>query len=317
MIPLHRGSRFPRHIPAGSIYAFDPVSDEEMQGYLADARELAAILGFPAGPGTGGTTATWMISDPLSAHYGEEVPVAATRSEQVFVARGTRALCCVDGEWLQAVRVPPGATCQSVAWELRSGAGRDPRLLGDERDQDGARFLCFREVVQRAREVSVTGWPLKGQRAAKEAMLAVRDAGQEGWDDHHAHWARRSGIGEKTATAREHRVICMALRLLTQFDQVDMCGLASAELLVRRLRQLETATRRNPRQPDFDGLDMVLDTAVDDSGALVLPTFDAWVSAQQRAEATVLKAGREWRDEQAARAKGDQKGKKGEKTEGS
>ena len=69
------------------------------------------------------------------------------------------------------------------------------------------------------------------------------------------------------------------------------------------MRQLEAATKRNPRQPDFEGLDVVLDVAVDEMGGMVLPKFDSWISSQQQAEATILKAGRLWREEHASAAR--------------
>jgi hypothetical protein len=98
-------------------------------------------------------------------------------------------------------------------------------------------------------------------------------------------------------------MICSVLRIFQQFDQLDLYNVAGVEYLVRRLKQLEAATRRNPRQPDFEGLDVVLDSTIDESGALVLPGFDTWVGDQQRAEAAVLKAGRQWREENATHRK--------------
>ena len=65
------------------------------------------------------------------------------------------------------------------------------------------------------------------------------------------------------------------------------------------MRQLEAATKRNPCQPDFEGLDVVLDVAVDEMGGMVLPKFDSWIGEQQKAEAVILKAGRMWREEHA------------------
>ena len=124
-------------------------------------------------------------------------------------------------------------------------------------------------------------------------------------------FVRQSGIGEKSAVAREHRLISKALRLMHQFDQVDPTNLASAELLVRRLLQLEAATRRNPRAPDFEGLDVVLDSAIDDHGCAVLPEFSKWVAGLQKDEYKNLEGARKWREEQEAlrkKAKGNASG---------
>ena len=75
---------------------------------------------------------------------------------------------------------------------------------------------------------------------------------------------------------------------------------AAGELLSRRLLQIEAATRRNPRQPDFEGLDGIFDVALDEGGSAILPRFTEWVGKQQQAEASVLKAGRQWREEQTS-----------------
>ena len=100
------------------------------------------------------------------------------------------------------------------------------------------------------------------------------------------------------------------------FDQVDISNLASTELVVRRLRQIEAATKKNPRQPDFEGLDVLLDVTMDETGALLLPKFDKWVGELQGAEARTMKAGRLWREERAAADKRRKdKGNKKEKDE--
>eukprot|EP00973_Karenia_brevis_P078696 10922822-Karenia_brevis.AAC.1 len=45
VLPLRRGQRFPpQH--AGNMFVFDHIPDDDMQGYLADAKELAASYGF-------------------------------------------------------------------------------------------------------------------------------------------------------------------------------------------------------------------------------------------------------------------------------
>jgi len=80
--------------------------------------------------------------------------------------------------------------------------------------------------------------------------------------------------------------------------------------LSRRLMQIEAATRRNPRQPDFEGLDGVLDVALDEAGSAILPRFTEWVGKQQQAEAQILKAGRQWREEQASLKKNSRNGGK-------
>ena len=62
--------------------------------------------------------------------------------------------------------------------------------------------------------------------------------------------------------------------------------------------QIEAAVKRNPRQPDFEGLDAILDSSVDTSGAALAPKFMELVANIQKSQALVYKAGRLWHEEQ-------------------
>ena len=88
---------------------------------------------------------------------------------------------------------------------------------------------------------------------------------------------------------REHGIICVVLRLFMQFDQLDISNLAGCEYLVRRLLQIEAAVKRNPRQPDFEGLDAILDSSVDTSGAALAPKFMEFVANIQKSQALVTR----------------------------
>ncbi len=266
---------------------------------MREAGTHATILGFEGVPAAADIAARWFVSDPVSPHFGSEVPSAVFGNEDSMVVRQSVALVRIDDSWVTAMRVEGGKTFDDYLTLARSGPGQDPRVVGDDRDSDMVRFISFRDSVIRMRELPVPGWPLKGTRATKEATIALRDAGQSSWEEHHTTWVRWSGVADRSGTAREHRMICTVLRIFQQFDQLDLYNVAGIEYLVRRLKQLEAATRRNPRQPDFEGLDVVLDSTIDESGALVLPGFDSWIGDQQRAEAAVLKAGRQWREENA------------------
>ena len=144
----------------------------------------------------------------------------------------------------------------------------------------------------------------------KEFLLAIRDAGQSSLEDHSSVFIRQSGLPDKSAAAREHRLLSKILRLLHQYDQVDICNLAGVELLVRRLLQVGAATRKNPRAPNYDGLEIILDSALDEHGCAVVPKFSKWVAEQQKSDYKVLEGSRKWQEEQEALKK-KQKGDKG------
>ena len=317
VIALRRGGAYPPHCIAEGVYGFDPLGPGELEGYMADARALATILGFPGGEDdvAAPRTARWFVNDPVSNEYGFELPPDAVANPGVFVRRGDVALVEVNGQWCTACALMPPDTWAAYIIRAADGRARDVRLLGDFRDQAGVRHLPFKDALLRSKEAVLPGFPLKGPRAAPELLLAIRDAGQSSYDDHCTTWLRKSGISEKAAAAREHRTISISLRLMQTYDQIDAANSAAGELLSRRLLQIEAATRRNPRQPDFEGLDGILDVALDEGGSAILPRFTDWVGKQQQAEASVLKAGRQWREEQTSIKKTAGKGGGKEKEE--
>ena len=93
------------------------------------------------------------------------------------------------------------------------------------------------------------------------------------------------------------------MRLFATYDQLDITVLAGAELLVRDLVRGESAARRNPKNPDYTGLDLMMESMVDESGAAVTSTFNDWLLNQQKAVAQVQKQGRLLREEQEAQSK--------------
>jgi hypothetical protein len=131
-------------------------------------------------------------------------------------------------------------------------------------------------------------------------LLAVRAAGHTALLDYHNEWVRTSGTSEKASHTREHRFILEVFRHLLQYDQVDCSSLAGGVLLLRRLYQIELAVRKSPKSPDFDGLEFLMETAVDSSGAAVLPSIAKWLGETQHKEAFTLKQMRLWAEEKAS-----------------
>ena len=84
--------------------------------------------------------------------------------------------------------------------------------------------------------------------------------------------------------------------------------MAGCELLLRRLYQIELAVRKSPKSPDFDGLEFLLETAVDATGAAVLPSIAKWLGEAQHKEAFTLKQMRLWTEERASLDKKKNKG---------
>ena len=177
MVALRSAASFPpQH--AGNICAFDELDDDDLMEYLADARALASILRFDVKGQVGEIADWWYVTGAFSEHFGEGVPSDTFGNEDAMVRRDGTGLVLIDEEWVACARVPAGESLDDFAIRLRAGKARDPRLIGDIRDKSKARFVSFRDSLGRMNEERLDGWPLKGERAMKEAMDSTRDAGQ-------------------------------------------------------------------------------------------------------------------------------------------
>ena len=81
-------------------------------------------------------------------------------------------------------------------------------------------------------------------------------------------------------------------------DQVNLPNLAGAELLARRLIQIEMAVERSARSPDFSGLSSVMAGPTTETGAAVTKNFTEWIASRQKDRAQFLKQDRTLREEQ-------------------
>ena len=107
----------------------------------------------------------------------------------------------------------------------------------------------------------------------------------------------------------------MIFHLMVTYDQYDMANSAACELLARNILRIQRAVRRNPRTPDFSGLDGMTRQAFDETGGIICSEFDKHYAESQRAQAQVMKQSRLWREEQDADDKRRRGGDKNDKNE--
>ena len=70
------------------------------------------------------------------------------------------------------------------------------------------------------------------------------------------------------------------------------------ELICRRIIVCQRAVRRNPKAPDFTGLERFVQSNFDETGGLRTTQFDKYMAEQQKTNATVLKSLRQDIEEQ-------------------
>ena len=319
VVPIGRNvASFPDRI-ADELFAFDAEIDpNDLARIRGQARELAAVLGAPADavaavPGD----AEWLFADTALANFGETVPNNVMSSADTSVVREAAGLARVDidGEltWVHVARV---LQRDLPEWrqEKQSGPGRDPRLAGLKVDATGRRSCTIREMVPLyATAAKPPDWPFgDSPHAALELATGIIAGGTEASMFHNI-WQPRSGVSERSAVAIEHSTDLMIFHLMVTYDQYNMANSAAGELLARNILRIQRAVRRNPRTPDFSGLDGMTRQAFDETGGIVCSEFDRHYAESQRTQAQVMKQSRLWREEQEADDKRRRGGDKGDR----
>ena len=119
---------------------------------------------------------------------------------------------------------------------------------------------------------------------------------------------RSSGLNRESAVGREYAHHMWSLYAIYCVDHLDGRALACAEHIARRVLQIQKATRRNFKAPDFEGLDGIMRHLHMLSGVAQTPKFDLDVATTQRNEGLLLKNARLAREEEAQDLTRRQKG---------
>ena len=303
--PLGRNAGFPA-ARFGETYAFDPITDVELAGLRAQAVALANIMGYEVkAPGVGARgsrDAKWRIADPACEGFGDEVPDDALSDPAACIVRDTKGLVDIDPfGWTLMEQVEED---EKAGWRIGKlcGAVHDDRLSGNSRDKSGRRRVDVTMAMSRLKAVVVVGTPHQGPSACLEFLESIEQAGQSN-AQHHVDWRTKSGVSEKSQICRSHKDWSEVLYDMLCIDELNAPALVSAEAVVRKILQIETAVRRNPKQPDFEGLELLTTQMLDESGGATAPVFASWLSTRQRDEAQILKQGRLLREERTAEGK--------------
>ena len=316
VIPLARASDFP--VPFGDVLTFRLFDQQRFDRLRAEARRLAIITGGDLeGPGRAAVSdAKWYYSDTAHGKFGKEIPSTLIKQAGTLVS-GSSVIIPDDDDTTHGQLVG-GADVEKWLEEKRVGVGRDVRLARPVRSGEvstaptlAARMMTFEEAL-------LLLSPLPGPRNLKEVLQAVRMSGME-LKAHAAHYLYISGVSEKSGIAIEFLLLFNYLSLMNSYDLLSPLNSASAELIARRALQIQKAIKRNPRAPDFEGLDHYLIGALDSGGGAAALSFDKFVADKQRDEGQMMKQSRLLREEgenDAKRKNNNRKKKGGEKKEG-
>ena len=91
---------------------------------------------------------------------------------------------------------------------------------------------------------------------------------------------RSSGISADHPVAEKHQDLLTVLSHLVAFDQLNVGKLAGCESISRHM-QIHAAVKRNARNPNFLGTEMMVTSTLDSKGGVVTGELASWTAEQQ------------------------------------
>ena len=296
MKPLFRKSPLPVPV-AGDFYGFAPLPDDVLSDLVQQAVAMGSILGAVPTVSSA-SSSSWYFADTAYEHFGEAAEIASRGNPGRMVTRGASALLETEADgWTFVERV---SQTDLNLWkdEKRHGPGRDPRVLAQERDSQGQRFMSFRDALGVMKFAKQADFPFKGPPAVMETLEGVRASGEDlsGYPDY---YFRMSGLSPTSGVAHTFRILFNVLLHLICYDQLNSPQLASAETICRHILQIQKAVKRNPKNPDFRGLSIMINSRLNTSSADALLTgdFAKFVAEEQKGDAFIMKQQRLYAEE--------------------
>jgi hypothetical protein len=312
VVPVARNSPFPARI-LGDMYSNGPLRPAMLELARAEARALAQVLGVVPVVAAVPEEADWVYSDTAHEKFGKKVEAAVMAPAGALVTRAAVGLLEVAGEGWTTVEFVRREDAIVWAEEKSSGPGRDFRVLGLQRDAQKARFRTVRETLGLLTPLTTPppgDWPYRGPSATLELLTSIR-AVSDDVVQFHDHFLRSSGLAVSHPVAVKHRELLSILLHMVCFDQLNVTQSASAECCSRLILQIHQAVKRNPKAPDFAGLQVMTMSKLDSTGGVLTGDFARYVADEQKAEAFTLKQQRlhaEEEDKRRAHTKKDAKG---------
>ena len=296
IVPLTRSGQFP--LAGRPFSAFDHLGEAELNGLRARAAQLAEVLGGPSSSAGAPSDSAWLFADTGFSLFGTEVPATIISDAAAFKPQDAAALVSADDghgrRWTFAERVVPKDKDEWVR-DKREGGGHDPRLLVT--DALPNRVLPIGLAVQATSKKAALHPNFAGANATSEVLGSMESCGLEpaGFV---ADFLTKSGISPTSGLAAEYAYLIHAIFLMLCVDRIDGRATASMEHMCRRVLQIQRAVKKNPKSPDFGGLDAYMRHAELPMGMSRSPLFDQYIMEQQKVEGKVLQNSRLNQEEQ-------------------
>ena len=319
LTPLTRDSAFP--VQGRPIFAFDTLTAEAMTRLRSQARELLGLYGVTAAAAAAATSvdAEWVVADTAADNFGSVADVTLVGGDSIVV-RGSSALLqepnATHWTFLEHINTRDRGEWRN---DKLTGAGRDPRLLPMARADGGlaghaGALPTFRECMALATALTVAFPGFRGPSAARDLLTAIVSSGVEP-QIFQMQFEQATGLSPKSAVAHELRLLLYSVWAYVVVDKLDPYQSAVMEHTCRRVLQLHSAVRRNPKAPDFENLHHYLSHLGEPGTTTSLSSFDVHVADQMKSEAAVMKQTRLATEEREAANKKKKSAKGGGKGE--
>ena len=298
IIPLGRGVKFPEG--GRPFLAFVHLSELMLAGLRAQSRSLLGIIKPQPSAGLAGSSGTsaesqWLFSDTARLCFNQPVPndLLADTSKVVMLSWVGVALYLdpADDEMEeeQPVSIELVSDRGRADWirSKREGAGRDPRLLPLVPTSQKKKVLLFSNSYDDLDHAAKhDDKRFQGPAATPIVLRTVAEAGVE-FPQYASDFLRLNGTAPASPIGKYFFYNLYALHLMVCVDRLDPMRSAVAEHLSRKILQMQKAIKRNPKAPDFTGLEEYDRHATGARGEMHAPEWDKHVSEIQRNQALI------------------------------
>ena len=300
VVPLSRSAAFP--VAGRPHLAFSETDEISMADIRSRAATLAEVHGISLAVTTVPLSAVWVFADSSHPLFATEVPSRVVADPARARVGGSVGICSADGpdgrgqEWTHMERVNRPDLARWTS-DKREGAGRDPRLSSLHAPSSGHVRVLFRDAMAARSEEKIPDITIfEGPAAFPELAIAILRSGLEP-QGFLASYLLTSGLNPKSSLAIELGHHLFAIWTFSVVDRLDPNQSATVEHIARRVLQIQKAVKRNPKNPDFEGLGEYMKHSADASQTLGAPAFDRHVAEKQKVEGMILKQQRLQREE--------------------
>ena len=328
---LGADGNIPPHIPAGSVYGFQPLAPAVLAYHVqqgqVEAEALRRAMGIvpPPIPGPPGAVGP---APPAPGGVVGAPPAPAVAGANVYVwvaletcgGRQKGDVICVEPAVLPMGHVILGS--KAVVPDLAGGndhcmakrvlqteAGNykldDLRVLPVGFDMQGTRRREFHAAIPMMVEGTPQGGglQLEGPPTALNIAKSLRDQHLTP-TTYHEYWLRSAEIPKGDRSVYEHEVLSRVFESMVTVDQLNLSGLQSAELIIRRMQVSRESHRVSPSAPDYSSADHFMGWRFRKSAQGIDAALAAHVASALKDEAAISKEARKAKEEQQQRRRG-------------